>query len=517
MFQNNNQSFNQANRPPVVQFGTDGTMSYQNNKQKFNISNNVGSNDDSNLGYFDTISSLTLYSSVDIKIRGRIKSMEPMRTYKNAKGDGCVFSMIIIDSSQEPKNCIKASCFNEVAEKFHAILKVGQVYIFSSADIKPRNARWNNTKHEAEQILNKNTTIEASDDSSSIPEKTYDFTPIIQVADMEKYTELDILACVLSIGDERSINLKAGGTSTVREYTIYDESKKSITLNVWDVNSEGEPKGLQFMQPNNMVCIRGLKVNEFMGKNLSTTKSTEIVIAENQPSSVKRFRNFINFFKTCDVSQIESLGGKIVDESGKPKGRFLFKSLSEIEEEVNRYFAIPNPAPDGKSRAFFYNTFANLSYIGTKALFYLACATKDCLKKANDDGNGAYYCEKCQQTCQIPVPRFIGKGKLSDHTTSIWVSFGSQVIGEKLLGMSAKECWELQEQNEEMLTEKLKDRCLEDYNFVIMAKEDYYQNELKPKYSIYKADAPKDNYQQSIAMQLKSIQAYDSIEKKKGC
>ena len=129
-----------------------------------------------------------------------------------------------MDSSQEPKNVVKATLFNEIADKFSSIIQEGNVYVFCGADVKPKNSKFNQTKHDVEVIFNRNTTIEVSDDSRHIPTKTYDFTPIEKIQDQEKYAEVDVLACLLTIGDERTVNLKSGGTSTLKEYTVYDES-----------------------------------------------------------------------------------------------------------------------------------------------------------------------------------------------------------------------------------------------------------------------------------------------------
>ena len=86
-----------------------------------------------------------------------------------------------MDSSQEPKNIVKGTFFNEIADKFIPIIKEGDVYVFCGGEIKQKNAKFNQTKLDVEIIFNRKTTIEVSDDSRHIPTCAYDFTPIEKI------------------------------------------------------------------------------------------------------------------------------------------------------------------------------------------------------------------------------------------------------------------------------------------------------------------------------------------------
>lgn len=95
-----------------------------------------------------------------------------------------------------------------------------------------------------------------------------------------------------------------------------------------------------------------------------------------------------------------------------------------------------------------------MTWIAPRNLYYLACPDKDCLKKVESDNNGQYYCEKCQKAYPAPSPRFIGRVKINDHTGSMWAQFGIQEIAEKIVGLSAMQCWEMDQESEETLIEK---------------------------------------------------------------
>lgn len=112
---------------------------------------------------------------------------------------------------------------------------------------------------------------------------------------------------MLAVGDERSVNLKSGGTTLLKEYTIYDESCKSITLTVWDMNSEGQPKGLELLEQKLPVAIRNLKVNDFRGKTVSTSRTTVIEKASELPQTIKRLPKFMSFVESGGMTQVTPL------------------------------------------------------------------------------------------------------------------------------------------------------------------------------------------------------------------
>lgn len=62
-----------------------------------------------------------------------------------------------------------------------------------------------------------------------------------------------------SVGESRSVNLRAGGTNTVADAVISDESG-SIKLSLWgdDINK---------VQPGDMVSIENGYINTFKGEN----------------------------------------------------------------------------------------------------------------------------------------------------------------------------------------------------------------------------------------------------------
>jgi replication factor A1 len=65
---------------------------------------------------------------------------------------------------------------------------------------------------------------------------------------------------VESVGEPRTVNLKAGGTNTVADAIISDDSGKSIKLSLWgdDINK---------IQPGDTVSIENGYINTFKGED----------------------------------------------------------------------------------------------------------------------------------------------------------------------------------------------------------------------------------------------------------
>lgn len=59
-----------------------------------------------------------------------------LRSYKNIKGEGCVFRIELID---EDGTQIQATMFNKAADKYYHIFQCGKVYYTSKGTIKPVN------------------------------------------------------------------------------------------------------------------------------------------------------------------------------------------------------------------------------------------------------------------------------------------------------------------------------------------------------------------------------------------
>ncbi|KAI8025070.1 Replication protein A 70 kDa DNA-binding subunit B [Camellia lanceoleosa] len=99
-----------------------------------------------------------------------------MRTYKNARGEGCVFNVELTD---EDGTQIQATMFNEAAKKFFDKFQLGKVYYISKGTLKVANKEFKTVQNDYEMTLNENSEVEeASNEAAFIPETKFNFAPI---------------------------------------------------------------------------------------------------------------------------------------------------------------------------------------------------------------------------------------------------------------------------------------------------------------------------------------------------
>jgi len=457
-------------------------------------------NEDSDSIQYNPISMLNIYS-MDFMIRGRVLKKDQLRTFNSAKGQGHVFSIQIMDDSSLPKNIIKATFFNEMAVKYHAELEEKLVYIFCSGDIKPKNAKFNNTKHDCEIVFNKKSSIVASADVKHIAAETYNFELLNMINSYDKYHTMDIMVVVRKVGEPEEINLRAGGTTSKRTVSVYDESGLAVDFSVW-----GNMKGEELLVPEQIVAIRNVSVNEFRGRCLSSKADTSA--STDFPQNLNRYKELLQF---CEAgTQVHSLNPERGAEGSTYKPRYL-KSFKDIEDDATVKFEACHD--DDRKRPIFYNAMGIVSYIPGKNLFYNACPVDKCAKKLVDGADGQWHCEKCGGCFDAPMPKFIGKAKLTDHTTSIYVTINTDKVGQKVLGKTAQEVADATGPmgDSEEFTTYLRDRCMIDYYFTLMVKQEYYQGEWFTKYYLINADMPQENYSRCIKLLQANIDAYENM------
>jgi ssDNA-binding replication factor A large subunit len=98
-------------------------------------------------------------------IKARVTNKAPMRTFKKGAGEGKVFSVDLLDADGGE---IRASFFNDAAEKFEKVLAVKKCYTFGKGRAKVANSQYNNTNHRYELIFENDAVIAESVDDVNI-------------------------------------------------------------------------------------------------------------------------------------------------------------------------------------------------------------------------------------------------------------------------------------------------------------------------------------------------------------
>lgn len=395
-----------------------------------------------------------------------------------------------------------------MALKYHEQLEEGKCYIFSGGEMKPKTLRFNTTLHNCEVVFNKNTSIKPYDaDDSKIPKEEYRFELVNKLEKYEKYHQMDVMVVIQSLSEPEVINMKNGGVATLRNMQVYDESGVSVNVAVW-----GNPKGHEHLKENNIVVLRNASVNDFRGKSLSSHQETHVQV--DFPHELQRYQNLLAYYNNKEkiLQPIgQQLNENIYKNSFKP--RYL-KSLLEIEDDAKMQFE--SCSEEEKKKPIYYNCMGAVTYIPRGTFYYNACHDDKCCKKMTEGADGKWTCDKCGVTYDKPKPKFIGKVRVSDHSSSIYAMFNSDKIGEKILGKNAEEFRNAIEEKESMTDseewlEFLKDMTMLDYYFTIMAKPEYYNGEHHIKMYIAAAERPEENFSRYMKDLARNIEAYDKM------
>jgi replication factor A1 len=89
-------------------------------------------------------------------IKARVTHKSDMKTYSNAKGDGKLFTVTLMDETAE----IRGTGFNAVADDLFEKLQEGKVYFVSNARVNLAKKKFNNLPNDYELSFERNTEVE---------------------------------------------------------------------------------------------------------------------------------------------------------------------------------------------------------------------------------------------------------------------------------------------------------------------------------------------------------------------
>jgi replication factor A1 len=101
------------------------------------------------------IEGLNPYSS-NWTIKALVAQKSDIRTWSNQRGEGKFFNVTFMDDTGE----IRGTGFNSAVDELYSKLEEGKVYYISKARVNLANKKFNNTAHNCELSLEKNTEVE---------------------------------------------------------------------------------------------------------------------------------------------------------------------------------------------------------------------------------------------------------------------------------------------------------------------------------------------------------------------
>ncbi|TYH80289.1 hypothetical protein ES332_D03G122400v1 [Gossypium tomentosum] len=412
-------------------------------------------------------------------IKVRLTSKGNMRTYKNARGEGCVFNVELTD---EDGTQIQATMFNEAARKFYEKFQLGKVYYISRGTLKVANKQFKTVQNDYEMALNENSVVEeASNEETFIPETKFNFVPIDQLGPYVNGRELvDIIGVIQSVNPVSNIKRRIDNENIPkRDLIVADETKKTVVVSLWNelANNVGQEL-FDNADKSPIVAIKSLKVGDFQGVSLSTLGKSSVMINPDIPEAKKLRSWYDSEGKGSSMASI----GLGLSPSSKTGARSMYT------DRVSLTHITSNPSLGDEKPAFF-SIKAFVSLIRPEqAMWYRACKT--CNKKVTEAVGSGYWCEGCQKNDEECNLRYIMVSKISDTRGEAWVSAFNEEA-EKIVGCSADELDKLKSEQGDIdgYQQKLKEATWVPHLFKVSVTQNEYNNEKRQRITV-KAVAP---------------------------
>ncbi|XP_022769316.1 replication protein A 70 kDa DNA-binding subunit B-like [Durio zibethinus] len=418
-------------------------------------------------------------------IKVRLTSKGNMRTYKNARGEGCVFNVELTDGDGTQ---IQATMFNEAARKFYEKFQLGKVYYISKGTLRVANKQFKTVRNDYEMTLNENSVVEeAVNEETFIPETKFNFVPIDQLGPYVNGRELvDIIGVVKSVTSVSNIKRKIDNENIPkRDMIVADETKRTVVISLWNelANNEGQEL-FDIADKSPIVAIKSLKVNDFQGVSLSTLGKSTVLINPDIPEAMQLRSWYDSEGKGSSMAPI----GSGLSPSSKTGARSIYS------DRVSLSHITGNPSL-GDDKPAFFSIKAFISLIRPEqAMWYRACKT--CNKKVTEALGSGYWCEGCQKNEDCSL-RYIMVSKISDASGEAWVSAFNEEA-EKIVGCSADELDKLKLEEGEInaYQQKLKEATWVPHLFRVSVTQNEYNNQKRQRITV-KAVAPIDFSEES--------------------
>ncbi|GJW90460.1 replication protein A 70 kDa DNA-binding subunit A [Tanacetum coccineum] len=328
-----------------------------------------------------------LHSYGQWTIKARVTAKAELRHYKNAKGDGKVFSFDLLNATSLE---VRITCFNAVADQFYDQIEAGKVYFVSKGSVKPAQKAFNHLKTDHEIILNCSSSIQPFYDvDSPTPQQQFNLRQIAEIEGLDNISVLDIIGVVFRIFPTCIVKKKDRTETQKRNLHIKDMSRRSVDVTSWGNFCSTDVQTLQNMCDSRrfpILAIKSARVGEYNGKNAGPI-STKYRCKEN-------------------VSQIK-------------------------EEKLGT-----------SEKADWITVSGNVGFLKVDSFYYTACPLtindRKCNKKATNNGNGKWRCDRCDKDVDECDYRYILQFQIQDHTGITWVT-AFEKGGEAIMGVTAKE------------------------------------------------------------------------------
>lgn len=416
------------------------------------------------------IESLSPYQN-NWTIKGRVSYKGEIRTWSNARGEGKLFNVNFLDESDE----IRATAFNDMAEKYYAFLEEGKVYYVTKARIQQAKPKFSHLSHPYELSLDRDTEITECFDTADVPKINFNFTKLDQIQNSEKDSICDVIGVIKNVNDVFQITAKSTGKPfNRRNITIVDDSNFAIDVGLWNATA------VDFSIPaGSVIALKGVKVQDFGGRSLSLTHAGSILNNPDIPEAyqLKGWYDHKGINENFQSMKVESGGG--TDSIANRKTITQAELMDLGTREKPDYFSIKGTINYFKTDNFAYPACNNEVNVSPKG-------PTSCNRKVIQESDGSWRCERCNLTFAEPYYRYILNCSLMDHTGQIWATLFDNEA-KTLFKMTAGELINLKEMENNDIHDFAKlvnTITMKEFNLRLRARQEHFNGNMRVRYNV---------------------------------
>lgn len=400
-------------------------------------------------------------------IKARVTHKSDIRTWHKPNSEGKLFSVNLLDETGE----IKATGFNDQCDMLYELFQEGAVYYISSpCKVNLAKKQYSTLPNDYELMFERDTVVERANDQENVPQVRYNFTTINDLQNVEKDSNVDLIAILKDAAEISQITSKTTQKPyDKRELTLVDDSGYSVRVTIWGKTA------LSFdAKPESVLALKNCKVGDYGGRSLSLLSSGSLTVDPDIAEAHKLRGWYDSQGRQAEFSSHTNLAGAGV-ASGR---REETKTIAQVRDENlgmsenNDYFSIK----------------ATIIYIKQENPAYPACLSEGCNKKLIENGDGTWRCEKCDTNHPRPEYRYILSLNVSDHTGQLWLSCFDDV-GRMIMGIDANKLIDLRENDSQSMEKCFENANCKTFTFKVRAKMDTYQDQQRIRYQVVGATA----------------------------
>lgn len=188
-----------------------------------------------------------------------------MRNWKNAKGEGHILSIDILDYEG---TMIQATFFNQQAQKFNESLQEDKVYQFANGTIKLANKRYTSIKNDYCITFDQGCEIMEIKNDSKIKAQGFSFVDLNDINDITQQQSIDFIGIMMEVSPEVEISTK-NGMRKKKELVCADHTNNQIKVTVWgDIDPSLE------LVMGNVIAVKNARVSDYGGKSINCSSDS---------------------------------------------------------------------------------------------------------------------------------------------------------------------------------------------------------------------------------------------------